>query len=210
MSKMLDVIMAGVISGIVALTTTKLGVGGTVIGAVIGAMLYQVMSHFIKEPLENVNPKKSVNARKIINTKRIETKIVYVFPLIIIVAVELIYLFSSVYWKPEQIFHYLESATDGTLFRTIGIGLLIMGIYPIIQSENIKRSYGYIILSVGIIKLLNGFVDTHSPFVKLYANLFADFGLIISLAVIAALSYVILSIIQESIVINREKDSNTH
>ena len=227
MSKMLDVIMAGVISGIVALTTTKLGIGGTVIGAVIGAMLYQVMSHFIKEPLENVNTRKSVHTRnvhtrknvdtkKIVNTKkslninRIETRIVYVFPLIVIVAVELIYLFSSVYWKPDQIFHLLEQATDGTLFRTIGLGLLIMGIYPIIQSENIKRSYGYIILSVGIVKLLNGFVDTHSPFVKLYANLFADFGLIISLAVIAALSYVILSIIQESIVISREKDSNTH
>lgn len=222
MSKMLDVVMAGVISGIVALTTTKLGIGGTVIGAVIGAMLYQVMSHFIKEPLENVNTGKSVHTRKnvdtkkivntgnSVNTQRIETKIVYVFPLIIIVAVELIYLFSSVYWKPDQIFNYLEHATDGTLFRTIGLGLLIMGIYPIIQSENIKRSYGYIILSVGIIKLLNGFVDTHSPFVKLYANLFADFGLIISLAVIAALSYVILSIIQESIVISREKDSNTH
>ncbi|MEN6292175.1 MAG: hypothetical protein ABFD07_09225 [Methanobacterium sp.] len=222
MSKMLDVIMAGVISGIVALTTTKLGVGGTVIGAVIGAMLYQVMSHFIKEPLENVNTRKKVHTRenvhtrnnvninRSVNTQKIETKIVYVFPLIIIVAVELIYLFSSVYWKPDQIFNYLEHVTDGTLFRTIGLGLLIMGIYPIIQSENIKRSYGYIILSVGIIKLLNGFVDTHSPFVKLYANLFADFGLVISLAVIAALSYVILSIIQESIVISREKDSNTH
>ena len=227
MSKMLDIIMAGVISGIVALTTTKLGIGGTVIGAVIGAMLYQVMSHFIKEPLENVNTRKSVhtrnvhtrknvdtkkivNTKKSVNTNRIETRIVYVFPLIVIVAVELIYLFSSVYWKPDQIFHSLEQATDGTLFRTIGIGLLIMGIYPIIQSENIKRSYGYIILSVGIVKLLNGFVDMHSPFVKLYENLFADFGLIISLAVIAALSYVILSIIQESIVISREKDSNTH
>ena len=227
MSKMLDVIMAGIISGIVALTTTKLGIGGTVIGAVIGAMLYQIMSHFIKEPLENVNTRKSVNTemvhtrksvntknmvhtRKSVNTNRIETKIVYVFPLVVIVAVELIYLFSSVYWKPEQIFHYLESATDGTLFRTIGLGLIIMGIYPILQSENIKRSYGYIILSVGIIKLLNGFVDIHSPFVKLYANIFADFGLVISLAVIAALSYVILSIIQESIVISRETDDNIH
>ena len=227
MSKMLDIIMAGVISGIVALTTTKLGIGGTVIGAVIGAMLYQVMSHFIKEPLENAHTRKNVHTRNVhtrksvstekivntgksVNTNKIETRIVYVFPLIIIVAVELIYLFSSVYWKPDQIFHLLEQATDGTLFRTIGLGLLIMGIYPIIQSENIKRSYGYIILSVGIVKLLNGFVDTHSPFVKLYANLFADFGLIISLAVIAALSYVILSIIQESIVISREKDSNTH
>jgi hypothetical protein len=198
MSKMLDVIMAGVISGIVAFTTSQIGIGGTIIGAVIGAMLYQFISHFVKEPLKGVN------------TKKIETKIVYVFPLIIIVAVEIIYLFSAVYWKPEQIFHYLENATGWSLFRTIGLGLIIMGIYPLLQSENIKRSYGYIILSVGIIKLLNGFVDIHSPFVKLYANLFADFGLIISLAVIAALSYVILSIIQESVEVSREREDNTH
>jgi len=204
MSKMLDIVMAGVISGIVAFTTSKLGIGGTIIGAVMGAMLYQFMSHYVKEPLGNVD------AKKIVNTNKIETKIVYAIPLIIIVVVEIIYLFSAVYWKPEQIFNFLESATDGSLFRTIGLGLIIMGIYPLLQSENIKRSYGYIILSVGIVKLLNGFVDIHSPFVKLYANLFADFGLIISLAVIAALSYVILSIIQESVEISREKADNTH
>ena len=209
MSKMLDIIMAGVISGIVAFTTSKLGIGGTIIGAVMGAMLYQFMSHYVKEPLENVDTKKIVNTR-IVNTKKIETKIVYAFPLIIIVAVEIIYLFSAVYWKPEQIFNFLESATDGSLFRTIGLALIIMGVYPLLQSENIKRSYGYIILSVGIVKLLNGFVDIHSSFVKLYANLFADFGLIISLAVIAALSYVILSIIQESVEISREKANNIH
>ena len=201
---MLDIVMAGVISGIVAFTTSKLGIGGTIIGAVMGAMLYQFMSHYVKEPLGNVD------AKKIVNTNKIETKIVYAIPLIIIVVVEIIYLFSAVYWKPEQIFNFLESATDGSLFRTIGLGLIIMGIYPLLQSENIKRSYGYIILSVGIVKLLNGFVDIHSPFVKLYANLFADFGLIISLAVIAALSYVILSIIQESVEISREKADNTH
>lgn len=196
MSKMLDIIMAGVIAGIVAFTTSKIGIGGTVIGAVIGAMLYQLMSHYVKEPLEGVK------------TKKIEAKLVYVLPLIIIAAIEIIYLFSSVYWKPEQIFSFLENATDGSLFRTLGLGLIVMGIYPILLSENIKRSYGYIILSVGIVKLLNGFVDAHSPFVKLYANYFADFGLIISLGVIAALSYVILSIIQESVEISREVDTN--
>lgn len=198
MSKMLDIVMAGVIAGIVAFTTSKIGIGGTVIGAVMGAMLYQFMSHYVKEPLGNVN------------TKKIETKLVYALPLIIIVAIEIIYIFSAVYWKPEQIFYYLENATGWTLFRSIGLGLIIMGIYPLLQSENIKRSYGYIILSVGMVKLLNGFVDMHSPFVKLYENIFADFGLIISLAVVAALSYVILSIIQESVEISHEKEDNNH
>lgn len=194
MSKMLDVIMAGVISGIVAYTTSKIGIAGTVIGAVLGAMLYQVMSHYIKEPLENVN------------TKKIETRIVYTLPLIIIVAIEIIYIFSSLYWKPQEIFYLLENATGWTLFRAIGLGLILMGIYPILNPENIKKSYGYIILSVGIIKLLNGFVDANSAFVTMYADIFNEFGVIISLLVIGALSYVTLAIIQESIEINRGKE----
>lgn len=196
MSKMLDVVMAGIISGIVAFTTSKIGIAGTILGAVIGAMLYQVMSHYVKEPLGNVK------------TKKIETRIVYTIPLMIIVGIEIIYIFSAIYWKSEQIFYLLEHVTDGTLFRSIGLGLILMGIYPILQPENIKRSYGYIILSVGIIKLLNGFVDVNSPFVMLYKSYFVEFGFIISLMVVAALSYVIISIIQESIVINREPGEN--
>ena len=193
MSKMLDVIMAGVISGIVAFTTSKMGIAGTVLGAVLGAMLYQFMSHYIKEPLGNVK------------TRKIETRVVYAIPLILILAIEIIYIFSAVYWKPEQIFYYLENVTDWNLFRTIGIGLICMGIYPILISENIKQSYGYIILSVGIIMLLNGFIDANISLVELYAHLFAEFGFIISLGVITALLYVIISIIQESIIINREE-----
>ena len=38
MTKTLDIVMAGVISGLVAYTTTQLGIGGTVIGAVLGSM----------------------------------------------------------------------------------------------------------------------------------------------------------------------------
>lgn len=194
MSKMLDVIMAGVISGIVAYTTSKIGIAGTVIGAVLGAMLYQVMSHYIKEPLENVN------------TKKIETRIVYTLPLMIIITIEIIYIFSSLYGKPQEIFYLLENATDWTLFRAIGVGLILMGIYPILNPENIKKSYGYVILFVGIIKLLNGFVDANSAFVTMYADIFTEFGIIISLLVIGALSYVTLAIIQESIEINRGKE----
>ncbi len=196
MSKMLDVIMAGVISGIVAYTTSKIGIAGTILGAVIGAMLYQIMSHYVKEPIENVK------------TKKIETRIVYVIPLLIIIGIEIIYIFSSIYLKPEQIFNFLENATNWTLFRSIGTGLIIMGIYPLLISENIKRSYGYTVLSVGVIKLLNGFIDANSPLVQLYATYFVEFGFIISLVVIAALLYVTISIIQESIVINHDVGEN--
>lgn len=193
MSKMLDIIMAGVISGIVAYTTSKMGISGTVIGAVLGAMLYQVMSHFVKEPIGNVK------------TKKIETRIVYTIPLLIILTIEIIYIFAAVYGKPEQIFYSLENATDWNLFRTIGIGLILLGIYPILISENIKKLYGYIILLVGVVLLLKGLVDANLSLVDLYTPIFTQFGFLISLGVVAALLYVIISVIQESVTINREE-----
>jgi hypothetical protein len=191
---MLDVMMAGIISGLVAFTTSKMGLSGTILGAVLGAMLYQFMSHYIKDPLDNVK------------TKKIETRIVYTIPLMIILIIEIIYIFAAVYLKPQQIFYFLENITDWNLFRSIGIGLICMGIYPILISENIKKTYGYIILTVGIIILFKGLVDASISFVELYAPLFAQFGLIISLGIVTALLYVILSVIQESVIINRENE----
>ena len=195
---MLDIMMAGVISGLVAYTTAMLGVGGTIIGAVLGSMLYQLMTHVFKEPLEGVK------------TKRVETKkIVYIFPLIIILAVEILYLLASIYWKPEYVLNTLEHATGGNLFRSIGFGLIVMGIYPLLDPSNIKKDYGYIVLGVGVIKLLGGFSDLHTPITDLYAMMYANLGVIISLVVIAALSYVIISIAKESVTIVNEKSRKT-
>lgn len=189
MSKTLDIIMAGVISGIVAYTTTQLGLTGTVIGAVIGSMLYQVMSHFFKDPLENVDGLK---------TRRVETSVVYVFPLIIILGIEILYLFASFYHRPDLLFHSLESATGWNLFRTIGVGLLIMGVYPLLEPERIAPIYGVIVMAVGLVKLLAGFVDFNSPFVSWYIPIFQQYNELISVVLIAALLYVIVSVIQDS------------
>jgi hypothetical protein len=191
MSKTLDILMAGVISGIVAYTTSTLGIAGTVIGAVLGSMLYQFMTHVFREPLEDVEPKKI--------EPEVVSKIVYIFPLLVILAVEVIYLFSSVYWKSEHIFYILEQATGDNLFRSIGAGLLIMGIYPFVEPENIKKEYGYILMGVGAIKLLAGFSNLNTPITNLYSMIYSELGLIISLLVIGALCYVILSIAEDCI-----------
>jgi hypothetical protein len=196
MSKTLDIIMAGVISGIVAYTTSQLGVTGTIIGAVVGSMLFQLMNHFFRKPLESMK------------TQKVESSIFYVFPLIIILAIEVIYLLSSFYFKPEQIFYYLESATGWNLFRTIGVALLVMGVYPLLESENISKHYGYIILIVGVIILMGGFSDYNSSIVQLYSPIFNRLNELIAVLVIAALSYVIISITQESVTIIHEKDQN--
>src|SRR4030042_1034551 len=117
MSKALDVVLAGVIAGIVAYATSILGIGGTVIGAVLGAILYQVMSHLFKTPLEGIK------------TQNVEARIVYTFPLILIVAIEVLFILAMLYVNQANFFYILENATSDNLFRSIGIGLIIMGIY---------------------------------------------------------------------------------
>ncbi|MGA2676703.1 MAG: hypothetical protein ACLQG5_09810 [Methanobacterium sp.] len=198
MSKLLDVIMAGVIAGTAAYATIKLGIGGTVIGTVLCSMLYQVISHIVKEPVENIK------------TQRIEREIFYVFPLVIILIIEVIYLLSSLYNSPEQIFAALESATGDNLFKIIGIGLIIMGLYPIIQPESIKKFYGYLLLVIGVINLLVGFIDVSSSIVQLYAPLFYQLKEVISVIIIVAITYVIIAITKESVtvILNKDKDKD--
>lgn len=187
MSKTLDVVTAGIIAGIVAYATAVLGIGGTVIGSVLGAILYQVMSHLFKEPLEKIE------------TQNFEARIVYVLPLILIVAVEVLYIFAILYLKPGSIFYQLEDATNHNLFRSIGVGLIIMGLYPLIQQEYIKKTYGSIIFVVGVIVLLGGLADFNNPLTDFYSVIYEEMGIVISLMVIAAISYVTLAITHEAL-----------
>jgi len=186
--------MAGIIAGIVAYTTSKLGIGGTVIGAVLGSMLYQLMSHFIKDPVENVK------------TEKVEREIFYVFPLIIILAIEVTYLLAQIYNRPEQIIFTLESATGDNLFKFIGAGLIIMGLYPILQPDRINKIYGCILLVVGVIELLVGFADVNNPLVQLYAPIYYQINEVISLAIITAITYVVVAITRESVQVYYKED----
>jgi hypothetical protein len=187
MSKTLDILMAGLIAGIVAYTTSQLGIGGTVLGAVLGSMLYQLMSHFIKDPVENVK------------TQKIEREIFYIFPLIVILIIEVIYLLSSIYHGSWEIFFTLESATGNNLFKLMGAGLIVMGLFPIIQGfypnilqYDINKVYGYILVAVGVVKLLVGFVDVNNPIAQLYASLYYQVNELVSLVIIAAIAFVVV------------------
>jgi len=194
MSKTSDVVLAGIIAGIVAYSTSVLGISGTIIGSVVGAILYQLIPHLFKKPLEGIK------------TQNVEARIVYTIPLILIVVIEILFIFAMLYLKPGNFFYLLENATENNLFRSIGFGLIIMGIFPIIQPENIKKSYGYIIIIVGVIVFLGGFADTKTPITDIYSFIFSESGVLISLLVIAALSYVILAITRETIILIKEKD----
>ncbi|MEG3224134.1 MAG: hypothetical protein BME94_01070 [Methanobacteriales archaeon Met13] len=193
MSKTLDIVMAGVISGIVAYTTSQIGVTGTIIGAVLGSMLFQLISHIFHEPLEGFK------------TQKVERNIFYVFPLILILVIEIIYLFYIFSLQPGDFYYLLQTATGWNLFRTIGIALLVMGLFPLFESS-ISRKYGVIVLAVAVVKLLGGFVDFNSAIVDLYSPLFYQFNEIFSIMVIVALAYVVISITRDSVTIIREKD----
>lgn len=199
MSKVLDIVMAGVISGIVAFTTSQLGVAGTVIGAVIGSMLYQLMNHFFRKPIDSVDS---------LRTEKVESSVFYVFPLIIILGIEILYLFSSFYHTFGAIFQSLETVTGWNLFRTIGVGLLVMGVYPLLEPDRISPKYGLMVLAVGLVKLMAGFVDYQSSLVNLYLPVFQQFNELISLVLIAILLYVIVSIIHDSMPLKSEEDQS--
>ena len=197
MAKYFDIIMAGIISGIVALTTSFLGIGGTVIGAVVGAILYQIISIFVKEPLE----KRAI--------RKFENEIVYTLPLILIAI--LLIIFIMAYFNTEFFTYYsmLKEFTDNNLLRLMGFGLILMGIYPLMQSKFINKEYGLILLILGMILLLRGLVDIDYNVLLLYGKVIGEFDYLLHLAIFSILLAIIFKILFESVELyhNRDKSS---
>lgn len=181
--------MAGVISGIVALCTTFLGVSGTVIGSVLSSVLYQVLSSYSQEKYEQGN----------ISTTNIAGEIVYIFPLIVIAIIELIYFMTSMHYHFVEIFNVLEAATQQNLFRVMGIGMILLSFYPFMNSNSIKKYNGFIVFFIGFLVLLRGLVDLNSKFISLYELFFDKFNFLFALVVVLALAFVIINIILTSI-----------
>lgn len=185
MAKGIEIIIAGIIAGIVAYTTSILGIKGTVLGAVITSILIELLSNFFKEPFEKTSTRKNY------------VKITYLLPLFLIGLIEIIYLLIDSSFKSYKLFYLLEDMASGNLFRIMGLSLIVMGVYPIVQSKDIKRDYGLIIAILGIILLLRGFVDADYFLVSLYAPLFVEYDFIISLVIISGISYVIFKVLNE-------------
>ena len=149
MVKHFNVIMAGVISGIVALFTSVLGVSGTIIGSVLSSFLYQLLSAYYEEKVDGSSLRKP----------KLANEIVYIFPLVVIGIIELIFLFSALHYRFDMIFGFLESAVANNLFRLMGIGLILLGAYPFFNSNDIDKRNGLILLVVGVLLLLRGLMD---------------------------------------------------
>jgi hypothetical protein len=124
-----------------------------------------------------------------------------------------VYLFYIFSLPTGDIFFLLERATGWNLFRTIGVALIVMGLFPFVErwlgyEKSISRKYGYVVLAVGVVKLLGGFADFNSSIVDLYSPIFYQLNEIISIMVILALLYVIIAITRESVTVIYEKEHN--
>ena len=177
--------MAAFISGTVALFTSVLGVSGTIIGSVLSSFLYQLLSGYSEEKIEEGALRKP----------KLANEIVYIFPLVVIGIIELIFFLSALHYRFDMIFDFLESAVANNLFRLMGIGLIILGAYPYFDSNNIDKRNGTVVLIVGVLLLLRGLMDISSITSKIFYAVFAPFDSLFALVVIVLLALVIINIL---------------
>ena len=186
--KHFHIIMAAFISGTVALFTSVLGVSGTIIGSVLSSFLYQLLSGYSEEKLEEGALRKP----------KLANEIVYIFPLVVIAIFELIFFLSAIHYRFDMIFDMLEAAVNNNLFRLMGLGLILLGAYPFFNSNNIDKRNGTFVLFIGALLLLRGLVDVSDITSKIFQTLFAEFDMLFALFVIIALVLVIFNILKGS------------
>lgn len=186
--KHFNIMMAAFISGTVALFTSVLGVSGTIIGSVLSSFLYQLLSGYSEEKIEEGALRKP----------KLANEIVYIFPLVVIGIIELIFFLSALHYRFDMIFDFLESAVANNLFRLMGIGLILLGAYPYFDSNNIDKRNGTVVLIVGVLLLLRGLMDISSITSKIFYAVFAPFDSLFALIVVILLALVIINILISS------------
>lgn len=196
------IILVAFISAFVAITTAVLGVTGTIIGSVLSSVLYNVLSEALEKPVGK--SRFSTN---------FEWDIAYMFPLIVILMIQLMLIcaFLSEWGLLPRIFLRIYLSIQGVasnnLYRVLGLSLIVMSVYPfVLRREIVKRTDGLLILFVGLIFLLKGFSDvgsyTSATFDFVYD--FVDFPL-------AVLAFIVLGHVIKNIIFSArssEKEFN--
>ena len=195
MVKHFNVIMAGVISGIVALFTSYLGISGTIIGSVISSFLYQLLSSYSQEKYEEYDERGDTRSRNIsIKKPNFSGEIVYVFPIVVIILIELLFILTDLHYSFAKAFNLLEMATDNNLFRVMGIALVVLGIYPLLGTNDIDKKNGYVLFIIGFLVFLRGIGDMTSIFYILYDRIISVLDPFFALFVVIVLTAVVINI----------------
>lgn len=183
------IILAGLISGFVALTTSILGVTGTVIGTVIASIFY----NFLSEHLENQMEKAEITA--------FENELIFLLPLAIIAIIQFILIFSLL--SPMDlgengflnIYLSLQDLANNNLYRILGISTLLISIYPMfLKGKRISRNQGFLLSFVGVIFLLRGFLDFEHSFVDFYDDFYYSMDLYLAIIAFIILIYLIITL----------------
>lgn len=185
------IILVGVISAFVAVTTSLLGITGTIIGSVISSVLYNVLSEALENPVSGT----SFN-------RNFEWDIAYVFPLIVIAFIQLLLIFAFLaQWGalPSSFLNLylsLQNLVDNNLYRVLGFSLLVMSIYPfILNPEHVNKTQGIVIAFIGLVFLARGFVDLGNRITDIYDYIFINFDFQVAIIIFILLVAIILKII---------------
>ena len=185
------IILVGVISAFVAVTTSLLGITGTIIGSVISSVLYNVLSEALEKPVSGT----SFN-------RNFEWDIAYVFPLIVIAFIQLLLIFAFLaQWGalPSSFLNLylsLQNLVDNNLYRVLGFSLLVMSIYPfILNPEHVNKTHGIVIAFIGLVFLARGFVDLGNRITDIYDYIFINFDFPVAIIIFILLVAIILKII---------------
>lgn len=219
-SQITDILILGVISGIVALLTSLLGVSGTIIGSVFSSIIAEVLKRYFKDPVtdkiseyeenqnknygqygyqneyETVKNNYSYNTptQKQGSSSIITTKVLFLFPLVVILIIELIHFLGKVGIIPIDIFYSIESIANWQLLKTIGYALIIMGLYPFF-TKNLSSKHGVLLIIVGLIELMFGYGDTFNiPLLYMLTGSLKDY---LNIAIIIMILYIILTVPDE-------------
>lgn len=221
-----DIVLLGFISGVVALLTSFMGISGTIIGAVVTSIIAETLKTYFKEPLKDRINEYEKQDPEIPRRRRFDddinmstrsgmprprnyekhqpksdgsflsAKILFIFPLVVILVIELIHFLGAIGMIPYDVFYSLESITNWRLLRTIGYALVVMGIYPIL-SKKFSTTNGIILIAVGIIELIFGYADVSSG-AMIVTSLISSLKEYIQIGIIIAILYTILTLHEEN------------
>lgn len=190
MIKPFKIVALGLTSGVLVLLTSSLGLTGTVIGAVISSILYNAIQGYIDEKNLSVN-----KGNLKISKDHLDSDLFYILPLVIILFILVSYLFNFLPSGFSGVFTHLEGVTNDNLFKIMGIGLVVMGLFPAFQDKTVKRVNGILLVFSGITLLVWGFLDDFLPSLGDSTNFFVSLYFPMALIICIILTYVIIATI---------------
>lgn len=185
------IILVGIISAFVAITTSVLGVTGTIIGSVISSVLYNMLSEALEKPVKDASI-----------SKDFEWDLAYAFPLVVIAIIQLMLIFAFLaQWGilPNtflNIYLLLQNVADNNLYRVLGLSLIVMSVYPfVLKPEHVNKVQGLAIAFIGVVFLARGFVDLGNTITDIYDDIFIYFDFPIALLTFLLLVFIIMRIL---------------